>query len=69
MKKDRRGFASLTDERKREIASMGGKAAHAKGTAHEWSIEQARAAVRKGGIARARRAESAIDLHLVKRTP
>jgi general stress protein YciG len=32
-----------------EIASKGGKAAHAKGTAHEWSSEEARVAGRKGG--------------------
>jgi len=37
--------------KQREIASKGGKAAHAKGTAHEWSREQARAAGRKGGLA------------------
>ncbi len=39
-------------ERQREIASKGGRAAHAKGTAHEWSKEQARIAGRKGGLAR-----------------
>lgn len=36
--------------KQREIASKGGKAAHAKGTAHEWSHEQAREAGRKGGV-------------------
>jgi uncharacterized protein len=40
--------------KQRRIASMGGRAAHAKGTAHEWSSEQARIAGRKGGLARAR---------------
>jgi hypothetical protein len=35
--------------KQREIASKGGKAAHAKGTAHEWSSEEARLAGRKGG--------------------
>jgi hypothetical protein len=45
--------------KQREIASMGGRAAHAKGTAHEWSSEQARLAGRKGAIARARRARAA----------
>jgi uncharacterized protein len=45
-----RGFAGMTAERKREIASKGGKAAHARGTAHEWSSEEAREAGRKGGI-------------------
>lgn len=37
--------------RQREIASKGGKAAHEKGSAHEWTSEEARAAGRKGGIA------------------
>lgn len=41
-----------------EIASKGGKAAHAKGTAHEWSSEQAREAGRKGGLARAQRSST-----------
>jgi general stress protein YciG len=52
-KKDSRGFASMDRDKQREIASKGGKAAHAKGTAHEWSREQARDAGRKGGLARA----------------
>ncbi len=46
-----RGFASMNREKQREIASKGGKAAHAKGTAHEWSPTEAREAGRKGGIA------------------
>lgn len=46
----RRGFASMTAEKKREIASKGGRAAHEKGTAHEFSQEEARAAGRKGGV-------------------
>ena len=37
--------------RQREIAQKGGKAAHVRGTAHEWSREEARAAGRKGGLA------------------
>ena len=47
--KSNRGFASMSPERQREIASKGGRAAHEKGTAHEWSAEEARAAGRKGG--------------------
>lgn len=50
-----RGFATLrqTDPiRHREIASAGGKAAHAKGTAHEWNSEQARAAALKPRISK-----------------
>ena len=48
--KSRRGFASMNRERQREIASKGGRAAHAKGTAHEWSSDEARQAGQKGGI-------------------
>lgn len=44
-----RGFASLSIARKREIASLGGRAAHAAGTAHRWTSEEARDAGRKGG--------------------
>jgi general stress protein YciG len=44
-----RGFASMDDEKQREIASKGGKAAHEKGTAHEFTPEEAREAGRKGG--------------------
>jgi general stress protein YciG len=47
--KSRRGFASMDPSRQREIASKGGRAAHAKGTAHEWSSDEARVAGRKGG--------------------
>ncbi len=50
-KKQRRGFAAMSPEKQREIASLGGKAAHAKGTAHEFSPEEARTAGRKGGLA------------------
>jgi uncharacterized protein len=49
LRKERRGFASMSPEKQREIASKGGRAAHQKGTAHEWSSEEARAAGRKGG--------------------
>ena len=41
--------------KQREIASKGGKAAHQKGTAHEWTSEEARDAGRKGGLASHRR--------------
>lgn len=43
-----RGFASMSKERQHELASKGGRAVHAKGTAHEWSVEEARQAGRKG---------------------
>ena len=45
----RRGFASMDPEKQREIASKGGHAAHERGTAHEFSRDEARAAGRKGG--------------------
>jgi general stress protein YciG len=51
MGKEDRGFASMDPTRQREIARKGGKAAHLRGTAHEWSTEEAREAGRKGGIA------------------
>jgi len=50
-KKQRRGFAAMSIEKQREIASKGGRASHEKGTGHEWSAESARAAGRKGSLA------------------
>ena len=47
----RRGFASMNPEKQREIARKGGRAAHLKGTAHEWDSDEARLAGRKGGEA------------------
>ncbi len=44
-----RGFRVMTPEQRKSIASKGGRAAHAAGTAHHWSVEEARAAGRKGG--------------------
>jgi general stress protein YciG len=47
----RRGFAAMSEKRQREIASMGGRAAHERGTAHEFDSREAAAAGRKGGRA------------------
>lgn len=47
--KMRRGFNAMSPEKQREIASKGGRAAHEKGTGHEWTPEEARAAGKKGG--------------------
>jgi general stress protein YciG len=47
----KRGFASMDPSKQREIASKGGRAAHAKGTAHEFTSDEARVAGRKGGEA------------------
>ena len=49
--RSRRGFASMDPSRQKEIASKGGRAAHEKGTAHEWSSDEARSAGQRGGIA------------------
>jgi general stress protein YciG len=49
VRKERRGFASMSPDKQREIASKGGRAAHEKGTAHEWTPDEARNAGRKGG--------------------
>ena len=58
-----RGFASMSPDKQREIASKGGKAAHQKGTAHQFTSEEARAAGRKGGqasgVARSKKSEKA----------
>lgn len=51
MEKQKRGFASMTKEKQTAIASLGGKAAHAKGTAHQYTSDTAREAGRKGGRA------------------
>jgi len=49
MRKRKRGFASLPLERRREIARQGGKTAQAQGVAHQFTMEEAREAGRKGG--------------------
>ena len=59
--KEDRGFASMDRVKQREIASKGGKAAHQKGTAHEWTSEEAREAGRKGGMASHRRRKEMMD--------
>jgi general stress protein YciG len=47
----KRGFGSMDSEKQRQIASKGGQAAHAKGSAHEFTREEARLAGSKGGKA------------------
>jgi len=47
----RRGFAAMDRERVKAIASKGGRAAHAAGTAHQFSSDEARIAGKKGGMA------------------
>ena len=50
--RSRRGFAAMSPEKQREIASKGGRVAHQKGAAHQWTADEAREAGRKGGSAR-----------------
>lgn len=58
----KRGFASMDEKKQKEIASKGGKAAHEKGTAHEFSSEEAREAGRKGGEAVSRDREHMAEI-------
>ena len=58
-KKSRRGFASMTIEQRKAIASMGGRAAHLSGNAHEFDSNEARLAGMKGGKARQQQREEA----------
>jgi len=46
-----RGFAAMVPEKQRALASRGGKRAHLLGVGHEWTLEEARAAARLGGLA------------------
>lgn len=55
MAKSDRGFASMDREKQREIARKGGRAAHEKGVAHQWTSQEARDAGMKGGAASHRR--------------
>jgi general stress protein YciG len=68
-----RGFASMSAEKQREIASKGGKAAHQKGTAHQFTSEEARAAGRKGGqasgVARSKKSEKGMSKPVGKSQP
>ena len=69
MGKEQRGFASMDTNKQREIARQGGKAAHVKGTAHEWTSEQAREAGRKGGSANHRNRQPAAQPDLPSVAP
>ena len=57
-----RGFASMDPEKQKEIARKGGRAAHAKGTAHEFTSDEARSAGRKGGEAVSRNREHMAEI-------
>jgi len=61
-RKTPRGFAAMDPQAQRAIAAKGGRAAHQKGTAHEFTSEEARVAGRKGGEAsRGGRRSSGVD--------
>jgi general stress protein YciG len=55
-----RGFASMDKEKQREIARKGGKAAHSKGTAHQFTPEEASQAGRRGGKAAHEKAQAKV---------
>ncbi|KAB7763762.1 stress-induced protein [Xanthomonas maliensis] len=57
-----RGFASMDEDKQREIASKGGKAAHASGNAHEFDSKEARDAGRKGGESVSQNREHMADI-------
>jgi len=57
--KQRRGFALLSRERRKAIASLGGKASHAKGTGHTWTKEEASRVGRLGGLTSTARKKAA----------
>ncbi|MFL5773296.1 MAG: KGG domain-containing protein [Flavisolibacter sp.] len=54
-KKSVRGFAAMSQEKQREIARKGGRAAHEQGVAHQWTSQEAKEAGKKGGQARGKR--------------
>lgn len=55
----KRGFAYMTAEGHRRVASIGGRKAHALGKAHRWTTEEARAAQAKGAATKRARREAA----------
>lgn len=59
--KQKRGFAAMSPEKQREIAKMGGRTAHEKGVAHQWTSQEARDAGKKGGQARTKNYDSSHD--------
>ena len=61
--KARRGFAAMSPQKQREIASKGGRVAHEKGAAHQWTVDEAREAGRKGGTARHSRRKAALIIN------
>jgi general stress protein YciG len=62
LEQSRRGFAAMDPNKQRELARKGGKSAHEKGTAHEFSAEEARSAGQKGGEAVSRDRQHMADI-------
>jgi hypothetical protein len=58
----RRGFALMDPQRQKEIARKGGKAAHEKGTAHQFTSDEAREAGRKGGMIVSQHREHMVEI-------
>ncbi len=50
-----KGFAGMSKEQRQAIAAMGGRQAQANGTAHRWSVEEAKHYGQVGGQANAAR--------------
>lgn len=63
-----KGFALLSEERRKEISSVGGKAAHASGNGHEFTSEEAKRAGQLGGRAVARKKREAAKPTAAERT-
>lgn len=61
-KSSTRGFASMSRDTQRAIASKGGKAAHQQGVAHQFTSDEAREAGRKGGISISRNREHMAEI-------
>ena len=64
-----RGFASMTPERRREVAAIGGRMAHQTGRGHEWSASEARAASVKSHLRLRARGNHGHDEHSEVGTP
>lgn len=58
-RKSKRGFAAMPELKRRNIASMGGKAVHEQGLGHKWSLDEAREAGRRGGLESQRKRKAA----------
>lgn len=66
--KQNKGFRTMSPERRREVASAGGKKAHANGNAHQWTSAEARAAGLRGAAVSAIRRQEAPDADPASKT-